>query len=803
MPFALHCDPMKSLPPELLAHAIDPDALSIDDGIDSSRSMSLVGQSRAVRAIRFALNVNLPGYNLFVTGPTGIGKTRFVRHAIAERALQVDPCDWVYVNDFDSPDKPHAMALPAGQAVALKQSMRGLIDELRGALPAAFEADQHAQRISRIRQAIESHRRATLEQIRQEAEPHGLTVVQSADGPTIVPVLEGQALDAQAMAALPAAQREALSARIAELTDRLQAAQRDEIRHGREQLAQAHAVNRETAVAVVEPLVAQLRQRFASISPLLAWLDRMQQDMLTHLPGLFTRSEGTDESADDSERRLARYEVNVLVQACDGRAPVVQVDHPTVGELLGRIEYRASLGTLHTDFRLIKPGRLHEANGGYLLIDAWRLFSEPFAWDALKRALQRRAIRIETVAETASGTPAAQLDPEPIPLNVKVILFAERYSTDLLREHDPDFDALFRVVADFDDTLERTGAHLNGMAQVLLEQACGHGLLPLKRPALAALLDEAVRRSDDTNRISAHVQLLTEVAVEAGFEAQQAGDTAIAADHVRLALASRRERAGRLQAEHQRDILLGTVLIDTQGEQVGQVNALAVFDVGNEMFGQPSRITATTRLGEGMVLDVQRETHLGGPIHSKGVMILKLLSRGPVCAASTFADQRDAGVRAELWADRWRQRNRGRILRVALGPGRGTDPPGSGGHRLDEPVGRSPGRGRHQSEDRGIFRHLSGPRPERHPGRDHSGEQRGQSDAGRAARSGGSPGALPRLCGDHGRRGDRTAHGHAGGQLDGQLRLAHDQRPGQSAPDRPAVPARRQSGRIAPGQVFQ
>ena len=281
-------------------------------------------------------------------------------------------------------------------------------------------------------------------------------------------------------------------------------------------------------------------------------------------------------------------------------------------------------------FGMIKPGALHQANGGYLLIDAWRLFSEPHAWDTLKRALQRKAIRIETITETMYGANGRRLNPAPIDLDVKVILFGERETYYTLGEHDPEFDALFRVAADFDDALERDDAHQNGLAEVLAEQTAGLGLLTLDRSALARLIDEAARRADDQDRLSAHVQVLVEIAVEADDVAVQLGDSTVTADHVTTALQNRRDRACRAHLEHQRTILNDTVLIATEGLEMGQVNGLAVYDIGGEAFGHPSRITASTRLGDGHVLDVQRETQMGGPIHTKGVMTCQ-----PILALAT------------------------------------------------------------------------------------------------------------------------------------------------------------------------
>lgn len=279
-------------------------------------------------------------------------------------------------------------------------------------------------------------------------------------------------------------------------------------------------------------------------------------------------------------------------------------------------------GTLVSDFRLIRPGDLHRANGGYLLLDAQKLVAEPFAWAALKRALERRSIRIESPAEVVGVISASQVEPEPIPLDVKVALFGDRHLYYLLDAYDPDFRRLFRIVADFDDDLPRDDAHQQAIANSIRAQAQRRGLLPLSRGALARLVDEGSRQAEDANRVSAELGHLGEVAVEADAYARAGGQAQVDASDIVRAIASRRDRAARSAEAYRRSIIEGTLAIATDGERVGQVNGLAVYDLGGEFFGHPSRITATAALGEGRLLDIQRETDLGGSIHHKGMLIL-------------------------------------------------------------------------------------------------------------------------------------------------------------------------------------
>lgn len=623
-----------ALLPGQLARRTDPGSLELDLAVDRPpvgadqelRPAHLVGHERAARAIDFALNVGRPGYNLFVMGPMGIGKTRFLREAVSRRNRRVKPVDQIYLNNFSDDGKPVAATLGAGEGARLRAAMLAMIQDLRTTIQAAFDAESYLARIEKFKQLVMSFEHSGLEAVQEEVKAEGLALAQSPDGLVVTPMDGAEPMTPEALAKLAEADQKRLRERLVFWNDRLERLNRDSLKFRRDQAAKLRGFNRETALAAVKPNVDELRSAFGHYPDLVSWFNALQDDLLDRYQAFLPAPDDTEpEQMLVDPEQLGRYDINVLTEspaADDAAAPVIQLDHPTVPELLGRIESRIVSNAVQTDFRMIRPGALHRANGGYLLIDAWRLFSEPRAWDALKRALQRRAIRIETMAETATGVSAGLIEPDPIPLDVKVILFGERESYYTLSELDPEFDALFRITADFDDNLERTTEHQNGLAVVLAEQADANDLLTLDRSALARLLDEAARCAEDQNRLSAHVQYLTEVAVEADYEARQQGVSTINEDHIASALANRKDRASRAHLEHQRSILEQTILIATEGYAIGQVNGLAVYDIGGEAFGHPSRISASTRLGDGQVLDIQRETHMGGAIHTKGVMTL-------------------------------------------------------------------------------------------------------------------------------------------------------------------------------------
>jgi len=642
-----------ALSPEQLSRRTDPASLTLDHPADSPPAIAeseadsllssqpktrLVGHERAARAIDYGLRVERPGYNLFVMGPLGIGKTRFLREAILRQNKQLVPFDQVYLNNFESPDKPVAAQVKAGDGRRLRAALARLQKDLRTTLQAAFEAEAYVQQVARIQQRITRFDERGLETIRSDAQAEGLALVQTPDGLVVAPVSEGEPMSPEQVAKLSEEEQNRLRIQLESVNDKLMKANRASMKFRREEAARVRDLNRATAAGAVEPAVEELLAEFGEYEVLKAWLHTLQQDLLEHFDAFLPQPEESESGAlGEVSPQHGRYEVNVLTEgtkAAKGTnggeggadelaaAPIVQLDHPTVAELLGRVESQIIGNSMQSDFRMIKSGALHMANGGYLLIDAWRLFSEPHAWDALKRALQRRAIRIETITDNMFGANGRRLNPEPIDLDVKVILFGERETYYTLGEHDPEFEALFRVAADFDDSLDRDEHHQNGLAEVLAEQADSNGLLALDRSALARLIDEAARRADDQDRLSAQEQVLIEIAVEADDAARQQGVTTITSAHIEHALKNRRDRACRAHIEHQRSILEDTVLIATEGSAIGQINGLAVYDIGGEAFGHPSRISASTRLGDGQVLDVQRETQMGGPIHTKGVMTL-------------------------------------------------------------------------------------------------------------------------------------------------------------------------------------
>jgi predicted ATP-dependent protease len=587
-----------------------------------SPAPAVVGQERARAAVEFGIAMPHPGYHLFVMGPPGTGKRSLARHAIDAHVARhgIQRSDWVYVHNFERPHQPVALMLPAGRGTKLRCDMRALVEELRTTIPAAFESEEYAAELERLNTAFKERAEQGLMEVGAEAQHRGLMMIRTPVGFTFAPRKGDEVMSTQAFESLPQEERQRLQQAVSELQERLVHVLRASMRLRKEHADHLRTLNRATTQLAVDHAVDETKARYADLPAVARHLEAVRSAVIENADAFRSQEDGEGGNPADE---LARYEINLVVDAggSDGSA-IVETDLPSHQNLVGRIDHVAHFGMLLTDFRHIQGGLLHRANGGYLLIDAMKLLTQPFAWSALKRALLGREIRIESMAEVLSMVSTIQLEPQPIPLDVKVVLVGEREVCQLLQAYDPEFEQLFRVVADLDDDLPRRPETQRALARALAAQMRSHTLLPPSAPALARLIDHGARRCGDATRISADLRHLLDVLQEADHLARAAQRPQVEAEDVAAAITARRERARRVD-ERIRDATLRDILaIATAGERVGQVNGLAVYQVGGEAFGLPARISATTRLGDGHVVDIQRETALGGPVHAKGVLIL-------------------------------------------------------------------------------------------------------------------------------------------------------------------------------------
>ncbi len=586
------------------------------------------GQQRARSAVELAVNVRSRGYNLYVLGPAGMGKRALVEQELRKRAAEEPaPQDWVYVNNFRQPHRPCAVALGRGEGARLRTDMEQLVEELRASIPALFDGEEYRARAEQIDAQLSEQQEQAFVELGQEAAKDDIALLHTPAGFSLAPSRNGEVISPEDFERLPEAQRQQAAARMEVLQEKLQKVIRHVQQLQKEKRARIKALTREMSLVAVGALVDELKARYAAQPAVVAYLDLVQADVLENID-IFRRSpEAEGVPLGMAMQELApfqRYQVNVVVGA-DGdaeRAPVVMEDHPTYPNLLGRVEYTARLGTLVTDFTLIKPGALHRANGGYLLIDAYKLLSQPFAWDGLKRALSSGEIRTESLGQTYGFVTTTSLEPEPIPLQLKVVLLGERFLYYLLLEYDPEFRELFKVQADFDDELTRDADHEMLYARLIATLARRESLLPLDRAAVGRIIEETARAAGDAERLSAHLESVSDLLREADFLARRERAEAVGAGHVQQALDAGVERAARVKERLHDAILRDELIIATDGEETGQVNGLSVTLLGDRAFAFPTRITANTRLGDGEVIDIQREVELSGPIHSKGVITL-------------------------------------------------------------------------------------------------------------------------------------------------------------------------------------
>ncbi|HZD24936.1 MAG TPA: ATP-binding protein, partial [Alphaproteobacteria bacterium] len=592
----------------------------------------VLGQERALRAVEFGVGIRRDGYNLFVMGLTSSGRHSTMKSFLERRAAgEGKPDDWVYVNNFEQQHKPLAMRLPSGRASELHNEMRRLLEEISSAIPAAFETDEYRTRREAIENEFKEKQEDAFGEIQEEARKRSLALIRTPMGLALAPVHDDEVMPPEEFRKLPPPVREQIEKDIEELQQRLQQTVQQVPDWDRERRRLVRELNREITSAAVSRLIATVRKTFEGLDNVLAHLERVERDIIDNAEQfLRTEAQRQEQTLIAPDHRRAglppiarRYEVNVVIGDGEGQgAPVISEPLPSYSNLLGRVEHQAEMGALTTDFTLIKPGALHAANGGYLVIDALKLLQQPYAWEGLKRALRTRTIRIESVGQMLSLISTVSLEPEPIPLDAKVVLIGDRRLYYLLCHYDPEFTDLFKVEVDFEDDMARDEAAIGDFARLMSTLVRHHELRHLAPDGVARVLEHAARLAGNGEKLSLQIGRLSDLLKEADFFAGRDGHPLIGRADVQQAIDGQIARADRISRRMQEAIVEDTILIDTDGEQAGQINGLAVFDLGTSMFGKPSRITARVRMGTGEVLDIERRSELGGPLHTKGVMIL-------------------------------------------------------------------------------------------------------------------------------------------------------------------------------------
>ena len=586
----------------------------------------LVGQTRALEAIRFGTQVGKTGFNLFVIGPNGARMQDAVKAVLAEEArARPSPSDWVYVNNFVDSERPVAIELPAGRARTFHDAMHKLIDDLKSALPAVFQSEDYQTRRGAIDESMQKKQGEAFSALRDKAAEKDIVLLRTPLGFALAPAKDGQVVPPEEFSTWPEAKRKETRATIVTLEKDLEHIIHQLPQWEKQRRDEVRQLNRDTAKYAVDQLIEDEKSAFNDLPRVVQHIETVRADLVENVAMFVGKSESEDSDAVEFRpgNVFDRYEVNVLVtQDGDKQAPIVEELHPVLANLIGRIEYIPVRGALVTNFRLIKAGAVHRANGGYLLLDARSVLLEPFSWAALKRMLRQSKIAIEDIGRFLGFTSTVSLEPDPIPLNVKIILFGDRLLYFLLAAFDPELAEHFKVLADFENDLARTPENEAVLARLLASLARRDGLNALDRDAVALVLEHAARLAEHAGKLSLVVEQLREVLIEADFCARETKRSVISRADVDSALAARIRRAARLRDRTQEAILEKVALIDTAGAQIGQINGLSVTELGGFSFGRPTRITCQIRPGSGKVVDIEREVELGGPLHSKGVLIL-------------------------------------------------------------------------------------------------------------------------------------------------------------------------------------
>ncbi len=608
---------------ERLYQVCDAASLAFETTRDLTDLDEALGQARALGALRFGVGIHHEGYNLYVMGSPGLGKRTIVRRLLEQRAAEVPPPpDWCYVNNFRAPHKPQALRLPAGTGASLQRDMRALVKRLLTVLPAAFDSDDYRNRVQAVKDEFKGREEQLFGTVAEQARQVHFLLVRTPVGYTIAPERNGEVLGPEEFEHLTPDERTAIEHNSEEVRQALSRAFQQVAAWHREHDKRVEQINVEITRATVEHQVWDLEQRYQALPEVTAFLAEVKNDIIEN--GDEIRAAAQQKMIDEVLiTPFNRYYVNVLVDnGATAGAPLVYEDHPSYQNLVGRIEHLAHMGTLVTDFTLIKSGALHRANGGFLMLDMRKLLMQPFAWDALKRALYARELRIQSLEHMLSLVSTISIEPDPIPLDVKVVLIGERLLYYLLCEYDPEFALLFKVEADFAEEFERSADNSLLYARFIATLQRRERLKPIERDAVARLIEHAARCAEDGEKLSLHMERLLDVMRESDYWASERAHEVIARADVERAVAERIHRADQLRERMHEAVLRDLRLIDTEGARVAQINGLAVVQLGAHAFGHPSRITATARVGDGKVVDIEREVELGGPIHAKGVMIL-------------------------------------------------------------------------------------------------------------------------------------------------------------------------------------
>lgn len=595
----------------------------------------MIGQERALASANFGIHMDRDGYNIYALGPEETDKRNLLERLVTREAEKEDtPLDWCYVCNFKDEQKPIALQLPSGKVQRLREMMENLAEDLPNVLTNAFESEEYQNRRQTIEEQLKEEEQEAFSKLQEEAAAEGLTIITTPLGYSFNPTKNNRLMTREELQKLSEEKSKEIEEKIHKFQKELQKVLRQTPERLRKFRNMRDKLNKEFTQFSVRGIIEEIESEFNDKPKVLEYLNEVREDIVNHAEAIINPGGGNpflqsisgkpeNKVTPSSHPILWRYTVNVMIDNADAKgAPVFYEDNPTYNNLIGRIEHVSEMGALTTDFTYIRPGALHRANGGYLLLDALRVLTQPFAWEGLKRALQSNELKVESPGDMYGLFSTVTLKPASIDLDVKVILLGSRFLYYLLCAYDPDFMNLFKVEVDFEDEIDWNPENQELYARLIAGLLKKYKLRPMAPQAVSRIIEHASRLVSDNEKVSTHIQKVTDLLREADFWTAQNGKKIIDYASVEHAIEQQYYRAGRLRDRIREEMVRKNIFIDTEGSKVGQVNGLSVVLLGNSMFGHPTRITARVQLGRGQVINIEREVEMSGPIHSKGVLIL-------------------------------------------------------------------------------------------------------------------------------------------------------------------------------------
>ncbi|ACB85875.1 Lon protease family protein [Natranaerobius thermophilus] len=598
---------------------------------------SIIGQDRAVKAMEFGLQINRQGYNLYMSGPTGTGKTSYAKAMTETYAKKFDPpSDWCYVYNFNEPESPRALELPAGEGCNLVEGMENLLEEVGDALTKAFKTETYEESRAQIFRDYQAKRRELVDKLNEEGEEYGFRFKNTSSGIVSVPVVDGKELNQDEFDELDTETKREIEENSSKLHVNVMNLMRELKDLDRDLKDELDKLKDETAHQSLSPLMDPMKERYQSNDKVLEYLEEVEEDIVKNVEHFISKDDDGDDGGlsflkpqASKEDITKRYQVNLLVDNCEQEgAPVVVETNPTYYNLLGKMEYVNKMGTAVTDFNMIKPGAFHRANGGYLILQAKDVLKTPMTYELLKRVLNTGQLRLENLGEHIGMIAMSSLRPEDIPLNVKVIIVGNEKLYQLLYQLDEEFSKLFKIKVDFDSTMNRTQENVEKMASFIASHSQDEEFKSFTPSGVASVVEYSSRLAGHKKKLSTKFNEIVEIMSEADTWAALEGEDDVSREHVIKAIQEKKYRVNRPEEKIQEQIDEGNIMVDTAGEVTGQVNGLAVYDLGDLMFGKPFRITANVFPGERGIINIEREAKLSGKIHDKGVLILSGLING-------------------------------------------------------------------------------------------------------------------------------------------------------------------------------